>query len=344
MTETKTLTIHDIARIADVSPTTVSFVMNDKNGISDETRKRVLDVIEKTGFTPNAHTRRLNLGKSFNVSVVMQSQASGLMDLYYLDIIFGILQESKTLGYSVLFATLDNEEDQTILLRTINDKSTDGLIFFMDLDPHTLWFVKESRIPFMVVDSHLTDDDIYPQLRVDYKKISYMATDYLIKSGHERIAFISRKQSPNYYTITFEGYKNALVQSGLHLEPSWIQPDAFDEESAYKCMNNILSSNSDRPTAVFCAGDIYAIGAMKCAKEHGLSIPDDISFIGIDDIIVSSYIEPALTTVSVNEKEMGQKTMRMMFDILNNNIQTPATNSIENMNGVIIERGSVRHY
>ena len=338
MSGSKTFTIHDIARLAEVSPTTVSFVINDKDGISEETRKRVLDVIAKTGFIPNAHTRRLNLGKSFNVTVVMQSQTSSLQDIYFLDIIFGILSESKTLGYSVLFATLDNDTDRELLLHTINDKSTDGLIFLMDIDPVTLSFISESGIPHIVVDSHLTDDGVYPQVRVDYKEISFMATEYLIKAGHKKIAFISMKKSPNYYTSTFEGYKDALIQYGLPLAPAWIRSDAYDEDSAYSCMQSILESGSELPTAVFCAGDLYAIGAMKCAKDHGFVLPDDISFISIDDIIVSSYIDPPLTTVSLNEKEMGRITMRMMYDILNNDLETP----IINLNGRIVERDSVK--
>ena len=338
MPEKKNLTISDIAKIADVSPTAVSFVLNNKSGISDETRKRVNDVIAKTGFTPNVHTRRLNLGKSFNVTVVMQSQVSSLHDVYFFDIIYGILAEAKALGYSVLFTTLDNDADRELLLRTINEKSTDGLIFLMDLDPVTLSFVKEADIPHIIVDSHLTDDDIYPQVRVDYKEASFMATEYLIKAGHRKIAFIGMKKSPNYYTSTFEGYKDALKQYGLSLKSSWIKSDAIDEHSAYKCMHSILDRCSELPTAVFCVSDIFAIGAIKCIKEYGLTVPDDISIIGVDNIIVSSYIEPPLTTVNINEKEMGHTTMRMMYDFVNDKNAT----SIEYIQGSLIERGSVK--
>jgi LacI family transcriptional regulator len=92
------------------------------------------------------------------------------------------------------------------------------------------------------------------------------------------------------------------------------------------------------PTAVFCAGDLYAIGAMRCVKDNGLSIPDDISFIGIDDIIVSTYVDPPLTTVSLDELEMGKITMRMMYDILNDSLETP----VYILNGRIVERSSVK--
>ncbi|MCL1897067.1 MAG: LacI family transcriptional regulator [Clostridiales bacterium] len=338
MTEKKTLTIHDIARLADVSPTTVSFVLNERKGISDETRSRVQGIIEQTGFTPNIHTRRLNLKKSFNVSVVMQEQASSLHNMYFLEIIFGILSEGNKLGYNILFATLANESDRELLLGTINNKSTDGLIFLEDMDPDTLSIVKESGIPHLVVDSHLRDKGVYPQVQFDYFEASFAATEYLIKAGHEQIAFISMKQSPDYYTSTFEGYKTALLRYGLHLEPTWVQSDASDETSAAGCMRNILESDSARPTAVFCAGDIYAVGAMKCAKEYGLSVPGDISFIGIDDLILSPYIDPPLTTMSVNERLMGQTAMQMMYDILNGMPGAPATT----ITGTIIERASVK--
>jgi len=337
MAEKKNLTIRDIARLAGVSPTTVSFVLNEKKGISEETRSRVRNIIAQTGFTPNEHTRRLNLRKSFNISVVMNEQTSSLHNMYYLDIIFGILTESKKLGYNVSFATLENLSDSELLLRAINNKSTDGLIFLMDINADTLSIVKESGIPHLVLDSHLIDDEIYPQVKVDYSKASFVATEYLIKAGHKKIAFIGTQQSPDYYTSTFEGFKNALKLYELPIEPSWIQSDAKDENSAYDCMKNILESNAVLPTAVFCAGDIFAVGAIKYAKEQGLKIPEDISFIGIDDILLSSYIDPPLTTVSINERQMGQAAMRMMYDILNDDLITP----IINLTGNIVERSSV---
>ena len=335
--EKKKLTIHDIAKLADVSPTTVSFVLNGRNGVSEETRVHVQDIIERTGFTPNVHTRRLNLKKSFNISVVMQDQISSLHDMYFLEIIFGILSESKLLGYNVLFATLGSGTDQELLLRTINDKSTDGLIFLMDLDPDTLSLVKESAVPHLVVDSHLTDDEIYPQVKVDYREASFTATEYLIKAGHKKIAFISMGQSPDYYMSTFEGYKTALLRYGLPLDPSWIQSEAGDENSAYDCMRNILESGV-APTAVFCAGDIFAIGAMKCVKDRGLAIPDDISFIGIDNLIISPYIQPPLTTVSINERRMGQAAMRIIYNILNGNPEA----TVEYIKVSVVERESVK--
>ena len=118
--------------------------------------------------------------------------------------------------------------------------------------------------------------------------------------GHNDIAFISSNFLPSFYSQVFAGFSKALGEKGGFLSPDWMCIDAIDGESAYDAMTKILSSPR-RPTAVFCATDMFAISAMKCVKDHGLKIPEDVSFIGIDDIIISKYVEPALTTIKIDK-------------------------------------------
>ncbi len=143
-----------------------------------------------------------------------------------------------------------------------------------------------------------------------------MATRYLIVHGHRNIGFIGSSYIPDFYLQTFTGFRNALAEANLQLQPAWMQVDASDENSAYKCMERIVSTPS-LPTAIFCPADIYAIGAIRCAREKGLRVPEDISFIGIDDILLSRYYEPGLTTVRIDKEEMGCLAMETIVKKIN---------------------------
>jgi len=331
------LTINDIARMANVSKTAVSFVLNGKEGVGEETRNRVLAVIEQTNYSPNVHTRRLNLKKSFTIYVVMHQQEVSFANLFNMEIIFGILNKSKELGYSVVFISISDEKDIGILSGYVRNKDTDGIIFMQDPENSILSIVEDSSIPFLVVDSHAPDTVSYTQVKVDYFIAAYEAVKYLIEKGHKKVAFIGMESQPDYYVNTFGGFNKALQEANLPIMPTWIQSEAKNEQSAYNCMQRIIDAH-DLPTAVFCAGDIFAISAMKCVKENNLLVPGNISFVGLDDIVVSPYVDPPLTTMSINENQMGEESMQIIFDMINNN-------SYQNINYTssnIVERSTVK--
>ena len=121
---------------------------------------------------------------------------------------------------------------------------------------------------------------------------------------------------PSFYSNTFSGYKRALEETDITVQEDWIQPDAFDEESSTKCMMRILKSENC-PTAVFCASDLLAIGAMKAATEAGYRIPEDISFIGMDDIVLSRYCSPTLTTMHIDKYKMGKMAVEILDQLIN---------------------------
>ncbi len=332
------LTIRDIARLANVSTTAVSFVLNNKEGVSEETRLRILAVIEQTNFIPNVHTRRLNLKKSFNIHIVMKQHQSNLLNLFAMEIMFGILSESKKLGYNTVITGINDAQDEELLLDYIRNKDTDGLIFIQDADPRILSAVDMLDVPFLVVDSHAPDSVPYVQIKTDYCSAAKNATNYLLEKGHTRIAFIGTDHSPEYYVNTFRGYKNAIEEAGLSFPSGWIQSSACDEETAYRCTENILHSG-DLPTAIFCTGDIFALSAIKCIKDHKLSVPGDISLIGLDDMVISQYTDPPLTTVSVYEGLMGEKAMQIIYRMINGEEYEKVTLT----RSQIIERATVKN-
>jgi len=309
------LTIKDIAKMAGVSPTAVSFVINNKEGVGEETRKRVEDVIKKTNFKPSLNSRRLFFKKSFNISIVVNYNSSPFDNLFYMEIAKGILEKSKEYGYNIVFTDISFEGNKFILPDIIKQNDTDGIIFLQDTEKTVLNEIDRYNIPCVVIDAHSLNDNV-TSIYVDYVLACYTATRYLIDNGHKAIAFIGSSYLPEFYLQAFSGFRKALEEAQISIPPSWIQIDAIDEVSSYECMERILKKNPI-PTAVFCAGDIFAIGAIKCSKDHGYRIPKDLSFTAVDDILLSRYIEPKLTTVRIDMTKMGILALELIVKKIN---------------------------
>ncbi len=337
------ITIKEIAKIAGVSPTAVSFVINNKEGVSEETRLKVKEVIERTNFQPNLNSRRLLFNKSFNISIVIRNTSSPFDDLFYLEIAKGLLKKSKEYGYNIVFTDVTLENGNVLLPDIIKNEDTDGIVFFQDTEDIVLNEINKLTIPFIIADAH-TDSvnkgsNLPPTtVNADYELAAFTAVSHLIENGHRDIAYISSSYVPNFYLKTFEGYKRALEGAQLSVQPSWIQSNAINEASAYNCMATILKSNL-KPTAVFCTTDMFAIGAIKCAKDSGFKVPDDISFIGIDDIFLANYISPKLTTIRIDKLKMGTLAMELII----NKIEGNEANSMVVESDNLVIRESVKN-
>ena len=331
----KNLTIKDIARIAGVSPTAVSFVLNDKEGVSEGTRDKIKMIIEQTGFTPNVHTRRLNLKKSFNINLAIKQNISKISNMFYIEILLSIMEASKNYPYNLVLSDISDAEREKRLIHNIHNNDTDGIIFLQDPSPHLIAEVDGTGLPYLVVDSQQLQPS-FTTIRLDYVSAARTSVEYLISKGHRSIAFIGMETNPGFYVNTFSGYKQAMGAADLAVMPSWLQPDAFDEASSYTCMERILQAR-EVPTAVFCSSDVFAYSSMLCAKDHGYNIPEDISFFGMDDIQLSKYTQPALSTLSIDEEYMGKSAMRLIDKMVNGE----EYESIVLSSNTITERASV---
>lgn len=310
-----TLTIRDIARMAGVSTTAVSFVLNDRPGVSDATREHVKAIIAQTGFTPNVHTRRLNLGKSFTVQVVLRRYNSGLFSQFTQETLQGIFKASHALGYSITFTFLDGQFDCEQLMNSVHSKDCDGLILYQVADPTFIARLRQEQIPFVCVDAHLSQDGALPMVEVDYYSASRRATQYLCENGHTDIGFIGSRAPGTYYLNTFGGYIDALKANNLEYRQEWTLQLPYDETITFNAFTHLLE-NQKMPTAFFCAGDAYAIPAMRAFKERGLKIPEDVSFMSVDDLMISRYLDPPLSTMTFDKERMGARAMELLYQIL----------------------------
>jgi DNA-binding LacI/PurR family transcriptional regulator len=332
------VTIKEIAKMAKVSPTAVSFVLNDRKGVSDKTRAKILKVINSMNFIPNISSRRLSLKKSFNICLAVNPKSSPFTDLFYFDVTRGIMEESHRHGYSLILSQKEYDKDSKNLMpSSVSNQDADGIIFLQDTPEAILEEAEKQGVPFVLVDAQVKIESSYTTINPDSERSAYAATEYLIKRGHRDIGFIGSSYLPRYYTQTSSGFKRAMEDRKLKINPAWIFSDALDEKSAWQGMEKILK-NKHIPSAVFCSGDLYAVGAIKCAQQKGHPVPEKISFIGMDDIILSSHITPPLTTIGFDTFGMG----KMAVDLLMRKINGEAAESIVVPSENIIERSSVR--
>lgn len=331
------LTIRDIARMAGVSTTAVSFVLNNRPGVSEATRQKVREIIDRTGFTPNVHTRRLILGKSFTIHVVLRKYSYSLFNQFALETLSGIFAESKALGYSIMFTFADENTESHQIIESVRSKDCDGVILNQISDPTLISLLQQENIPFVCVDAHIPRDSTLPMVEVDYFDAAYQATRYLYDCGHREIGFIGPDTPAEYYVNTFGGYTAAMKDTGLVCNPAWLLDISFSARSAQDAIDRILQAER-LPTAFLCAGDSFAIDTIHCAKARGLRIPEDISIMSLDDLLVSRYLDPPLSSMTFDKEALGKRAMQLLYQIMTDGAYTP----VNLIKTTPVERNSVK--
>jgi len=323
-------TIYDIAKKANVSAATVSKVLNGHKDVSAKTVMKVQKICEEMGYRPNSIARGLATKKSMTVGVFFQDHLnSGFRHPFLQDILASFKDVIGEHGYDLVFFANNQPDNQveTFEARAKN-RNVDGL-FLLGVprtDPN-LFGIIQSGIPCMSIDldlmgptaSYLTSDNIGGAM---------MAVDYLVEMGHSDIAFISDVFStkPGYDRLI--GYKKAMEKHHLPILTKWIIPSDFSEEGGYFSAKQLLKSDQ-LPTAIFCAGDMMAIGAMEAIKDEGLKIGEDISLIGFDDITLLKYVSPSLTTIRQKKDVMGQRAAEELLKLMNDTNYFPSPFTIE---------------
>ena len=331
------LTIKDIARMAGVSTTAVSFVLNNRPGVSDATRQKVQEIIRQTDFIPNVHTRRLNLGKSFTIHVVLKQYAYGLYNQFALETLSGVFKEGKSLGYSIIFTLVEEHMECEQIIESVRSKDCDGIILNQIDDPVLLNQLQRENIPFVCVDAHLPAASALPMVEVDYYDAAYQATRYLHQHGHRDIGFIGPQTPVEHCANTFRGFMDYLKEAGLSCNPDWVAKIPYSQASTEAAVDAMLE-HEKLPTALLCNCDAVAIDVIRRAKVRGIRIPEDISVMGVDDLLVSRYLDPALSTMTFDKELLGAKAMELLYQIIQG---TEHENRIAILT-TPVERGSVK--
>lgn len=310
-------TIKDIARLAGVSYSTVSKVINDYPDIGEDTRAKVLKIIKEQNFSPNNSARKLVTKKSRTIAVIMCGfDQLNENDIIPLQILKGVLISAQTINYEVAFYPITSfVQEQKSYAAFCRENNIEGAILSgIKTDDRYFHELIETNIPCVLIDVYAQGQNI-SSISVDNVDASLTAVEYLIKNNHKHIGVINGKLQSVVGLERYAGYCQALINNNFPLNKKYVVDGQFQEDIAYEQCKQLLLNNPEI-TALFCASDIMAIGAMQALRELNLKIPEDISIIGFDDVPLAKYLTPALTTIRQDFYKSGYDAMNLLIDLI----------------------------
>jgi LacI family transcriptional regulator len=304
--------IKDIARLAGVSASTVSRVVNQRQYVKPEIRERVLSLVKETGYVPNNAARSMVLKRTFTVGIVIPDT----FNMFQRQLFASIEHHLESFGYRTSFFFVKWEpESELRCLRRLRGEKLDGIIMIHEVvHPDFYEYLNQAALP-VVLCTFDRKGPCFPSIHVDEEAGAKAATDYLLGLGHQKIGLLAGS-SFSFSTQRMVGYQAALESAGMaYDEELVVRAPYYSTEEGRMGMKSLLARDT-RLTAVFAETDELAIGAIRALYEAGLSVPRDVSVIGFDDIDICPFLAPGLTTIRQPIHEMGMRTAEMMSKLV----------------------------
>lgn len=316
-------TMKDIARLANVSTSTVSHVINNSRFVSDEIREKVMNVVHQLNYTPSALARSLKVKETKTLGMLVTASNNP----FFAEVVSAVENYCHQHNYNLILSNTNGDlERLQKSLQTLLQKQVDGLLL-MCTETHFQHHRLNLNLPIVIMDwwpTELNADKICENSELG----GYMATKSLIQHNHRNIAIITGNLHKPIAQNRLNGYKKALSEANIAVHNEWIIESHFDFEGGVVGMEKILQQ-PNRPTAVFACSDTIALGAYQTAWRHGLQIPQDISIIGYDDIILAQYLSPPLTTIHQSKQELGKLAVKTLLERIKNISKSYSTLTLE---------------
>ncbi len=333
----KVYTIRDIASRAGVGISTVSRALNNRSDVGEETRQKVLRIVEELGYAPNANAKNLKQRASGLSAIIVRGRRNSFLT--------GIAEQMTDYGWEtghqyVIEFIDERGEELDAAFRLVAEKKLEGIFFLGSNVVGRRADVLQLGIPcvFVTVDASTLDASGISSVSVDNRACGRMAVERLIENGHRRIAVIGgREGSGDGIGLRFKGATDALEAHGLELAEELYTASPFSMEGAYRAALELLSKGRDF-TALFAMSDVMAIGAMRALHESGLQVPRDVSVVGFDGIELACFTLPPLATVEQPADEIARAGVELMTRLL----EDPEDREYRIVAGRMIEGGSVR--
>lgn len=306
-------TIHDVAQDAGVSPTTVSRYLNNRIELPPSTAGRIDAAIAKLDYRPNLLAKRLSTGKTEAVGLVTPE----IREPFFAELASAFEDEADRHGYTVFMSSTRSDRDREIAsLERLHDRHVDGLLMMTNTpDDGTLARLIGKRKNVVIVDEDIPGVSV-PRLFVENTEGAHAATRHLIEAGHRRIAYLGGPHGLLTVTERREGFLMAMNEAGIAVRSEYVAIGSFAPELASAATRKFLELPLP-PTAIFASSDYLAIGAVMGLKAAGVSMPDDISLIGFDDMPLGSLLTPALTAIRQPVEQLGRQGFQTLLALLN---------------------------
>lgn len=295
--------MRDVANAAGVSTSTVSRVLNSKTYVNEKTRQKVLAAVEKTNFRPNALAKSLKIGRSNTICLMVAAIENLMIPL----IVRGVEDTARKSGFSVILCNTDEDEAiEKAYIEMMKTRLTDGFIFCSAYgNEQSIHELHMQGFPLVMVNRYQPEDiGKLETISVDNRRAGYDATNYLIRTGHSRIAFAYGREELLLYRERYQGYCDALKDAGLPYDEALVMRETNGTECFYQLTKQLMEL-PEPPDAIFASSDPKAFVIMHALHDLGKRIPADVAVLGFDNVTMASMVEPPLSTMAQPLYEMG---------------------------------------
>lgn len=313
------VTIKDVAKLADVAPSTVSRVIANSPRISERTKEIVRDAMNELGYHPNFNARSLANQSTKTLGIVMPNSANKtFQNPFFPEVIRGISSKSHQLEYGLYLSTGQTEEEIFEEVKhMVQGKRVDGIILlYSRVDDKVMNYLYQENFPFTVIgrpyDASMKN---VTYVNNDNYKAAKTVTEYLLLLGHEKIAFIGGNLDFVVTVDHMEGYRKALTNAGIELRDEYIVFHEELQEGGQEAVIDLMSL-AERPTALIVADDIMTFGVMRMLAEMEMSVPEDVSIISFNNVTISELSSPPMTTVDINIFNLGYEAANGLIDLI----------------------------
>ena len=318
----KQLTIRDIARLAEVSHSTVSRVLNGYPDVNIQTKQKVIDIMKEYDYVPNNSARNLKLNDTRSIGVLTKE-----INNPFLSKTIQVIQRAlDKRGYTVILQQVNSNESEIMRACTvIKEKKLKGVIFLGGLANYEEDELKKLSVPLVFITiSPLVNNkklELYSSVSIDDRKAAFIAVDYLCSLGHKKIALLtSGKGKRTIGDLRYEGYCEALEKNDIPYKQDLVKltKNSFNIQEAHHLIKELISDKVEF-TALFCITDILAMGACRAIKESNLSIPEDVSVMGFDGIDLTQFYIPSICTIRQPLESMAKQGVDILINMIENN-------------------------
>ncbi|KGP90752.1 LacI family transcriptional regulator [Pontibacillus chungwhensis BH030062] len=314
------ITIKDVAKAANVAPSTVSRVIADHPRISLDTKKRVRKAMKELGYHPNVNARSLANRSTQALGIVMKSSADkALQNPFFPEVLRGISAVAHELDYSLYISTGETEEEvYEGVQRMVYGNRVDGIILlYSRVDDNVINFLLEKDFPFVLVGKPCEHIDRITHVDNDNVNASIDITNELINQGHERIAFIGGDTDLVVTQDRMRGYEMALEKAGLPVREDYQIHKEFLKSGGREAVHQLFQLE-EPPTGLVIVDDLMSIGVVTMLEENGISVPDDVSIVSFNNLYISEITRPSLTTVDIQIYNLGNQAAKCLIEKVNN--------------------------